>query len=86
MPTMECFFSGNMSSATDSMAWGRVLAQEVEFEADSLDSLEEKIELIHYVDLSPASEIDATTTPKGVMTVEATKQNIRSHNGGKDSC
>ncbi|GBP61769.1 hypothetical protein EVAR_96013_1 [Eumeta japonica] len=39
MPTTECFFSRNMSSATDNMVWDRTSAQEVESEADSLDSL-----------------------------------------------
>ncbi|GBP59997.1 hypothetical protein EVAR_41279_1 [Eumeta japonica] len=36
MPTKECFFIGNMSSATDSMAWDRASAQEVGSEAKSL--------------------------------------------------
>ncbi|GBP19904.1 hypothetical protein EVAR_75197_1 [Eumeta japonica] len=36
MPSTECFFSGNMSSANDSMTWDRASAQEVGSEAESL--------------------------------------------------
>ncbi|GBP00918.1 hypothetical protein EVAR_101138_1 [Eumeta japonica] len=73
----ECFFSGNMSSATDIMAWGE-LAQE--FEADT--SKCEKIELIHYIDLSLLAK-SMPPPHQSVMTVEATKQKYGSHNGQK---
>ncbi|GBP81511.1 hypothetical protein EVAR_64220_1 [Eumeta japonica] len=36
MPTTKCFFSGNMSSTTDSMTWDRASAPEVETEGESL--------------------------------------------------
>ncbi|GBP16830.1 hypothetical protein EVAR_13214_1 [Eumeta japonica] len=39
-----------------------------------------KIKFIHYVNKSPARGIDATTTPKRMMTVEVTKHNIRIEN------